>query len=118
LGIKAKNGLFDEFTERCFEFVGRFTQAGSGILDMIAGCKQAGLLAPEFRQEGGQFVQRLWRPNPAVTPQVTPQVDSGRNLLKKQSLQELASALGLTIDRVRYATDWHLGITLGVCMSG
>jgi hypothetical protein len=39
-------------------------------------------------------------------------------LLKKQSLQELASALGLTIDRIRYATDWHLGITLEVCMSG
>jgi hypothetical protein len=52
------------------------------------------------------------------SPQVTQQVDSGRNLLKKQSLQELASALGLTIDRVRYATDWRLGITLGVCMSG
>jgi len=61
---------------------GRFTQAGSGILNMIARGKQAGLPAPEFRQEGGQFVQRLWRPNPAVTPQVTPQVDSGRNLLK------------------------------------
>jgi len=57
LGIKAKNGSFDEFTERCFEFVGRFTQAGSGILDMIARCKQAGLPAPEFRQEGGQFAR-------------------------------------------------------------
>jgi hypothetical protein len=34
------------------------------------------------------------------SPQVTPQVDSGRNLLKKQSLQELASALGLTIAQV------------------
>jgi hypothetical protein len=33
-------------------------------------------------------------------PAVTPQVDSGRNLLKKQSLQELASALGLTIAQV------------------
>jgi len=31
------------------------------------------------------------------SPQVTPQVDSGRNLLKKQSLQELASALGLPL---------------------
>ena len=34
------------------------------------------------------------------SPQVTQQVDSGRNLLKKQSLQELASALGLTIAQV------------------
>jgi predicted HTH transcriptional regulator len=82
-------------------FLARYAEkAGSGILDMIARCKQAGLPTPEFRQEGGQFVQRLLRPNPAVTPQVTPQVDSGRNLLKEQSLQELASALGLTIAQV------------------
>ena len=33
-------------------------------------------------------------------PAVTPQVDSGRNLLKEQSLQELASALGLPIAQV------------------
>jgi len=75
-------------------------KAGSGILDMIARCKQAGLPAPEFRQEGGQFIQKLSRPNPAVTPQVTPQVDSDRNLLKERELQELASALGLTIAQV------------------
>ena len=56
--------------------------------------------APEFRQEGGQFVQKLRRPTPQVAPQVTPQVDSGHNLLKEQSLQELASALGLTIVQV------------------
>jgi hypothetical protein len=85
---------------------------------MITRGKQAGLPAPEFRQEGGQFVQRLWRPNPAVTPQVTPQVDSGRNLLKKQSLQELANALSLTIDRAHFAKEGRLGITLGVCVSG
>ena len=82
-------------------FLARYAEkAGSGILDMIARCKQAGLPTPEFRQEGGQFVQRLRRPTPAVTPAVTPQVDSGRNLLKKQSLQELASALGLTIAQI------------------
>ncbi len=81
---------------------------------MIARGKQAGLPAPEFRQEGGQFVQRLWRPNPAVTPQV----GSGRNLLKKQSLQELANALSLTIDHAHFAKGGRLGITLAVCMSG
>jgi len=82
-------------------FLARYAEkAGSGILDMIARCKKAGLPTPEFRQEGGQFIQKLSRPNPAVTPQVTPQVDSGRNLLKEQSLQELASALGLTIAQV------------------
>jgi len=36
-------------------------KAGSGILDMIDRCKRAGLPTPEFRQEGGQFVQTLWR---------------------------------------------------------
>jgi predicted HTH transcriptional regulator len=82
-------------------FLARYAEkAGSGILDMIARCKQAGLPAPEFRQESGQFVQRLRRPNPAVTPQVTPQVDSGRNLLKEQTLEELASALGLSTAQV------------------
>ncbi len=36
-------------------------KAGSGILDMIKLCKAAGIPAPTFRQEGGQFVQTLWR---------------------------------------------------------
>ena len=48
---------------------------------MIARCQQAGLPAPEFRQEGGQFIQTLGRPAPQVasqeaqvTPPVTPPV--------------------------------------------
>ncbi|MCK4412363.1 MAG: DUF4062 domain-containing protein [Candidatus Eisenbacteria sp.] len=36
-------------------------RAGTGTLDMIALCRGAGLPEPEFRQEGGQFVQALWR---------------------------------------------------------
>ncbi|MCK4303663.1 MAG: DUF4062 domain-containing protein [Candidatus Eisenbacteria sp.] len=36
-------------------------RAGTGTLDMIALCREAGLPEPEFRQEGGQFVQALWR---------------------------------------------------------
>ncbi len=36
-------------------------KAGSGILDLIALCADAGLLPPEFLQEGGQFIQRIWR---------------------------------------------------------
>lgn len=36
-------------------------KAGSGILDMIKLCKAAGVPAPAFRQDGGQFVQTLWR---------------------------------------------------------
>ena len=78
-------------------FLARYAEkAGSGILDMIARCKQAGLAAPEFRQDGGQFIQTLLRPNPAVTPQV----DFSRNLLKEESLQELAGVLGLATPQV------------------
>jgi predicted HTH transcriptional regulator len=43
-------------------FLARYAEkAGSGILDMIALCREAGLPEPDFRQEGGQFVQTLWR---------------------------------------------------------
>ncbi|MFA5800492.1 MAG: ATP-binding protein [Candidatus Peribacteraceae bacterium] len=43
-------------------FLTRYAEkAGSGILDMIALCKEAGLPDPEFRQDGGQFVQTIWR---------------------------------------------------------
>jgi|WetSurMetagenome_2_1015567.scaffolds.fasta_scaffold00986_19 ATP-dependent DNA helicase RecG len=43
-------------------FLARYVEkAGSGILDMIALCREAGLPEPEFRQDGGQFVQTLWR---------------------------------------------------------
>ena len=43
-------------------FLARYVEkAGSGILDMIALCREAGLLEPEFRQDGGQFVQTLRR---------------------------------------------------------
>lgn len=43
-------------------FLVRYAEkAGSGILDMIALCQQAGLPGPEFRQDGGQFVQTIWR---------------------------------------------------------
>ncbi len=37
-------------------------KAGSGILDMLARCRKAGLRGVEFREDGGQFVQTLWRP--------------------------------------------------------
>jgi ATP-dependent DNA helicase RecG len=43
-------------------------KAGSGILDMIALCREAGLAEPEFRQDGGQFVQTLWRPVTKPSP--------------------------------------------------
>lgn len=43
-------------------FLTRYVEkAGSGILDMISRCREAGLPAPEFRQDGGMFVQTLAR---------------------------------------------------------
>ena len=72
-------------------------KAGSGILDMIARCKQFGLPTPQFRQEGGQFIQTLWRPKPEETAQattpVTAQAVSESNVIKAKILQELADAL-------------------------
>jgi predicted HTH transcriptional regulator len=43
-------------------FLARYIEkAGTGTLDMIARCREAGLPEPEFRQDGGQFVQTLPR---------------------------------------------------------
>lgn len=40
---------------------GYIERAGTGTVDMIALCATAGLPAPEFRQDDGQFVQTLFR---------------------------------------------------------
>ena len=56
-------------------FLARYAEkAGSGILDMIALCREAGLPAPEFHQSGGQFIQTLVRPVAQATLEVTGQV--------------------------------------------
>lgn len=48
-------------------FLARYIEkAGTGTLDMIHLCAQAGLPTPEFRQDGGQFIQTLWRPKGAA----------------------------------------------------
>lgn len=58
-------------------FLARYIEkAGTGTLDMIHLCAQAGLPPPEFRQDGGQFIQTLWRPTvidlvPGTEPQGT-----------------------------------------------
>jgi ATP-dependent DNA helicase RecG len=36
-------------------------KAGTGTVDMIARCQQAGLPEPTFEQRGGQFVVTIWR---------------------------------------------------------
>ena len=63
-------------------------KAGIGTLDMIALCAEAGLPTPEFRQDGGQFVQTLRR----VAEQVTqPESLDARvlGMLKRQSLSKI-----------------------------
>ena len=43
-------------------FLARYIEkAGTGTLDMIARLREASLPEPEFRQDGGTFVQTLWR---------------------------------------------------------
>ncbi len=50
-------------------FLTRYIEhAGTGTLDMIALCAEAGLPTPDFRHDDGQFVQTIWRH--ALTPQV------------------------------------------------
>ena len=46
-------------------------QSGTGTLDMIKRCRAAGLPPPEFRQDGGIFIQTLRRPVVRKTMQVT-----------------------------------------------
>lgn len=55
-------------------FLARYIEkAGTGTLDMISLCKADGLPTPQFRQDGGQFIQTLSRPVPAAA-QVTAQM--------------------------------------------
>jgi len=80
-------------------------KAGSGILDMIKLCRAAGVRAPDFRQDAGQFVQTIWRPKTVhalagsaqVTEQVTEQVGRLLTVLQKRTLKgtEVMEKLGL-----------------------
>jgi predicted HTH transcriptional regulator len=93
-------------------FLARYAEkAGSGILDMIARCREASLPAPEFRQSEGQFIQTLGRPSRVVTtevtgevtpqvtpeaaPEVTPEVRLVHVLAGEMSRQQLQQMLGL-----------------------
>lgn len=57
-------------------------KAGSGILDMIELCDRAKLPPPDFRQDGGQFVQTLWRPKPAAASQVSTKLALSQHQVK------------------------------------
>jgi len=72
-------------------FLARYIErAGTGTLDMIARCLSAGLKTPQFRQDGGQFVQTLWRPTLAMPSEVTPEV---AKLLPLERLKKYCSHL-------------------------
>ena len=74
-------------------FLARYAEkAGSGILDMIARCRQAGLSSPQFRQEGGQFIQTLPRPKPTPTAQVIAQVGDVGNRQWDSLLRDITNA--------------------------
>jgi predicted HTH transcriptional regulator len=83
-------------------FLARYAEkAGSGILDMIALCREAGLPAPEFHQSGGQFIQTLVRPVAQATLEDTEQdTEHVLQLLRvfegEMSRGQLQSALSLT----------------------
>jgi len=73
-------------------FLTRYIErAGTGTLDMIALCREAGLRPPEFRQEQGHVIQTIWRPAPAATTQVATQDKEPDNKV----LAELAAQLGM-----------------------
>ena len=82
--------------------------AGTGTLDMIALCRDANLRSPEFRQDGGSFVQTMWRPAPVVSEpsvsyaigQITPQVTPQDKQLSLVYLHELAKVLQVPTPQV------------------
>ena len=78
-------------------FLARYIeQAGTGTLDMIALAREAGLKAPEFRQDGDQFVQTLWRPTAQVTAQAGAQEAQAGAQEAQAGAQEAQAALSPT----------------------
>ena len=89
-------------------FLARYIEkAGTGTLDMIALCAEAGLPTPEFRQDGGQFVQTLRRfaeqvPQPELQPEWQPESQPESldarvvSMLKRRTLSkiEISQRLG------------------------
>jgi len=95
-------------------------RAGSGILDMIELCAESGLRPPEFRQDGGSFIQTLWRPvqSGSTEENVTAQVTASNNLLINKSLQDLAEALSITVAQVNAQVTAQVEKLLGAVMNG
>jgi predicted HTH transcriptional regulator len=73
-------------------FLARYIEkAGTGTLDMISQCAQVGLPAPEFRQDGGQFIQTLWRPK-GVTDSAEAATAGTKSALSRHQVEILAKA--------------------------
>ena len=80
---------------------------GTGTLDMIRRCAEAGLREPGFAVEDG-FVTILWRPGaqvperpaPEVTPEVTPEVIRMLSVVQGEiSRKEIQEELGLADEK-------------------
>ena len=77
-------------------FLARYIEkAGTGTLDMIGLCADAGLLSPEFRQSGGQFIQTLWRPKTSSPEQ--PRLQSGLESRLESGLESQTSRKVLAV---------------------
>jgi predicted HTH transcriptional regulator len=92
-------------------FLARYIEkAGTGTLDMIHLCAQAGLPPPEFRQDGGQFIQTLWR------PKVTGDVDSAESP-GTMSGTKLGTKSGPSRDQVKILAKASTGAALTELMA-
>lgn len=102
-------------------------KAGTGTLDIISLCKDAGLPEPDFRQDGGQWVVTLWRPKPTpgtksaptrrqvageVTGQVTGEVRQLLHALEKSPLSRAKAQAALGLKGLANFRDRYLGPAL------
>jgi ATP-dependent DNA helicase RecG len=71
-------------------------KAGTGTLDMIARCGEAGLPEPDFEQRAGQFVTTLWR------DWLTDEVLSGYKLNDRQKQAVKHAKVAGYINNARY----------------
>lgn len=62
-------------------------KAGTGVLDVLAKCREAGLPEPDFAQDGDQFTVTLWRD--ALTPGRLDQL--GLNERQRKAVEQLRS---------------------------
>lgn len=90
----------------------------------IALSREAGLKLPQFRQDGGSFVQTLWRPTAQAAAQATAQVTGEDKPLYFVGLGQLAEALGIPtaqaaaqVSKVLSAADTAAGQSRDVLQS-